>query len=94
MLFSYKAKESNGKIIEGEIEAADQKSAITKLKDQKLVVVSLNPAKKKKKKKGKVSQKEIVIFSRQLSTLVSSGVQIVQGLNILEGQKLLLLPPS
>jgi len=86
MLFSYKAKESNGKIIEGEIEAVDQKSAITKLKDQKLVVVSLNPAKKKKKKKGKVSQKEIVIFSRQLSTLVSSGVPIVQGLNILEGQ--------
>ena len=41
-----------------------------------------------KPRKKKVKGKEIVIFSRQLSTLVSSGIPIVQGLSILEEQTL------
>ncbi|MDT8287497.1 MAG: type II secretion system F family protein, partial [Elusimicrobiales bacterium] len=39
-----------------------------------------------KKIKGSVTSKDIVMFSRQLSTLVSAGVPIVQGLSILEQQ--------
>ena len=85
MLFAYKAKESNGRVVEGEVEAGDRKSAIARLREQKLSVVAIAET-KKKKKKGKVTSHDIVIFSRQLSTLVSSGVPIVQGLNILESQ--------
>ncbi len=86
MLFSYKAKDPAGKILEGEVEAQDEKAASAKLRAQRFVVLSIEKSKVKKKKKGKVSSKEIVIFSRQLSTLVSSGVPIVQGLSILESQ--------
>ncbi len=86
MLFAYKVKDPSGKLIEGEVDAADERVALTKLRSQRFTVISIEKAKAKKKKKGKVTSKEIVIFSRQLSTLVSSGVPIVQGLSILEAQ--------
>ncbi|OGR41615.1 MAG: pilus assembly protein PilC [Elusimicrobia bacterium GWA2_61_42] len=87
MQFVYKAKESGGKVVEGSVEAADQKAAIAKLREQKLSVVEIKQgAAKKPFFKPKVNSNDIVIFSRQLSTLVSAGVPIVQGLNILEAQ--------
>lgn len=86
MLFAYKVKDPAGKLLEGEVEAQDEKAASAKLRAQRFTVLSIEKTKAKKKKKGKVSSKEIVIFSRQLSTLVSSGVPIVQGLSILESQ--------
>ncbi len=87
MQFAYKAKDSAGKLTEGLVEAADQKGAIARLREQKLSVVEVKPsAGKKPFFKPKVDNKDVVIFSRQLSTLVSSGVPIVQGLSILEQQ--------
>jgi len=86
MQFAYKAKESGGKVIEGVVEAADQKAAMARLREQKLSVLEIKIGPGKKKRKGKVETKDVVIFSRQLSTLVSAGVPIVQGLNILEAQ--------
>jgi type IV pilus assembly protein PilC len=86
MIFSYKVKDLKGKVIEGEIEAKDQFEAINKLKLQKYTIISVNQSKRKKIKTGKVSLKELTIFSRQLSTLVSSSVPIVQSLSILESQ--------
>lgn len=86
MQFAYKARESGGKVTEGVIEAADQKAAMARLRDQKLSVLEIKPGGAKKKIKGKVSSKDIVIFSRQLSTLVNAGVPIVQGLTILGEQ--------
>lgn len=74
-------------MVEGLVEASDQKAALARLRDQRLTVVEINQkAKKAKFFKPKVNNADIVIFSRQLSTLVSAGVPIVQGLNILEAQ--------
>ncbi|MBU2530254.1 MAG: type II secretion system F family protein, partial [Elusimicrobia bacterium] len=89
MQFAYKAKDSKGKLLEGMVEADNQRAAIGKIKSQRRSVIEINEAKKKsgfKFIKPKVNTKDIVIFSRQLSTLVSAGVPIVQGLNILETQ--------
>ncbi|MCK4935527.1 MAG: type II secretion system F family protein [Elusimicrobiales bacterium] len=89
MQFAYKAKDSKGKLLEGTVEADDQRAAINKIKAQRMSVVEIKEEKKKsgfKFVKPKVQTKDIVIFSRQLSTLVSAGVPIVQGLNILETQ--------
>ena len=77
------------------VEAADQRAAIDRLRSQKLVVLEMSPKKssaaggilkKLNPFKPKVKSKDLVIFSRQLSTLVSAGVPIVQGLSILEVQ--------
>ncbi|MDD5208830.1 MAG: type II secretion system F family protein [Elusimicrobiales bacterium] len=86
MQFAYKAKEAGGKVKEGQVEAPDQKAAMARLREQKLSVIEIKQSAAKKIKKGKVDSKDVVMFSRQLSTLVSAGVPIVQGLNILEAQ--------
>ncbi len=89
--FKYTARNAAGKTVEGTIEAQVQKMAVDKLRGQRYTVMSLvevngaegdilsrlNPF------KGSIKGKDLVIFSRQLATLVSAGVPIVQGLNIL-----------
>jgi type IV pilus assembly protein PilC len=82
--------------MQGNIDATEQKGAVEKLRAQKLVVLEIvekteSPIDKIKalfggKKKGKVTSKDLVLFSRQLSTLVGAGVPIVQSLGILETQ--------
>lgn len=93
--YSYKARSISGSIITDFIEAADQKTAIDKLKSQKYIIMEINEAKtnplsgvikKLNPFKPSVSAKELVLFSRQFSTLVTAGVPIVQGLTILMDQ--------
>jgi type IV pilus assembly protein PilC len=92
--FAYKAKTSAGLVMQGLIDAEEQKAAVDKLRAQKMVVLEisektesiLDKLKALTKSKGKVTSKDLVLFSRQLSTLVSAGVPIVQSLGILEAQ--------
>jgi type IV pilus assembly protein PilC len=95
-VFAYKAKAASGLVMEGTIDANEQKLAVEKLRSQKLVVLEIlekteSPLVKIKKAlgmdgKGHVGSNDLMLFSRQLSTLVSAGVPIVQGLAILESQ--------
>ncbi|MCX7957349.1 MAG: type II secretion system F family protein [Endomicrobia bacterium] len=93
--YIYKARLSSGKIVTGEIESLNQREAVDKLRNMKYVVVDIKEFKESSFKtflskispfKGKVKSSDLTIFSRQLATLVSSGVPLVQGLSILEEQ--------
>ncbi|MDD5302658.1 MAG: type II secretion system F family protein [Elusimicrobia bacterium] len=95
--YSYKAKTAAGLVMEGTIDADEQRAAVEKLRGQKMVVLeiaekSISPLEKLKAavgwKKGKaaIPSKDLSLFSRQLSTLVGAGVPIVQSLGILESQ--------
>ncbi|MFH1380358.1 MAG: type II secretion system F family protein [bacterium] len=89
--FSYKVRAQNGAVMEGIIEAAEQRAAIDKLRGQKYIILEIQESQKgflDQIIKGfgvrsTVKSKDLVLFSRQLSTLVSAGVPIVQGLSIL-----------
>jgi type IV pilus assembly protein PilC len=92
--FAYKAKQADGNVVQGVVDADEQKQAVERLRNQKLVILEigvkeksiLDPIMAMFKSKGHVTSKDLVLFSRQLSTLVSAGVPIVQGLGILETQ--------
>lgn len=89
MQFSYQAKDMRGKMVEGVVDASSEQAAIARVKAQRLNVIKIEPKKAGGKSgffKPKVQPKDVVVFSRQLSTLVSSGVPIVQGLDILATQ--------
>jgi len=92
MQFIYRAKDASGKTVDGFIEAADQKTATDRIRGMKLTLVEISQKQsggflaKLNPFKPKVKSKEVVIFSRQLSTLVAAGVPLVQGLSILEQQ--------
>ena len=95
-VFSYKVKTAAGLILEGVVDADERKNAVDKLRAQKLVVLEIaekvvGPFDKIKefiasRRKGEVKSRDLVLFSRQLSTLVGAGVPIVQSLGILETQ--------
>jgi len=92
MRFSFRAKNSAGKTIKGIIEALNESQALEILRQRDLVVLGLKEAAKAKKKGleisflKKVSDKDMVLFSRQLSVMVSAGVPLVQALETLAGQ--------
>lgn len=89
--FKYKARGQSGSVTTGSVEAVSESSAIELLEDKGLVVLSLLEGGAKSGKGfniniGRVKNKDVVIFSRQLSVMVSSTVPIVQALKILAQQ--------
>jgi type IV pilus assembly protein PilC len=89
--FNYRVKAPTGSVSEGVIDAPDLRAAMENLRRQKYLIVDINEAKPKSLFGGLnfgkgIKSGELSLFSRQLSTLVSSGVPIVQGLSILEEQ--------
>ncbi|MGM0568455.1 MAG: type II secretion system F family protein [Elusimicrobiota bacterium] len=93
--FTFKAKAPSGKLVKGEMEAADYRAVAGRLRDKRMIVLEVklkkehaafDMLKKINPLRGRVKQKDLVIFSRQLSTMVSAGLPIVQGLSILVQQ--------
>jgi type IV pilus assembly protein PilC len=90
--YTWKGKNSYGEKRKGEIEAPDLASAASQVKRLRIT----NPIVKEKPKdlfenisflKPNVTGKDIVIFTRQLSTMIDAGLPLVQGLEILEKQQ-------
>lgn len=95
VLFGYKVRSPQGNILTGTIEAREQRMVIDRLRHQRFIVLEIGEIKKSASKdlldsinflKKRVKQKDLVLFSRQLSTLIGAGVPIVQGLTILVEQ--------
>ena len=91
-VFKYRVRSVSGKVSSGNVEAVSEAAAIELLEDKGLVVLALAEGGSGKKKSllkinlGRVKSKDIVIFSRQLSVMVSATVPIVQALKILAQQ--------
>ena len=93
--FEYKGI-SQGKYVEGEIEALNNAEAAHKLKEQKVIITKLKEAKKKKvvTKKEKTSfsfgtgikPQEILIFCKQFATMLRAGLPVLNTLEMLDGQ--------
>lgn len=89
--FKYKALDKNKKAIEGLIEAASEDLAAESLQEKGIILISLKEEKKMNIKKfemalNRVKIKDIVIFSRQFSVMISANVTVVQALKILTEQ--------
>src|SRR5690349_13971385 len=86
--YAFEAKGANGKDLRGEVEASNEQEARIKLRSQRMVPVRLVPKErnvsvvKKVGAKG-VSAKELQIFTRQLATLLGSGIPILQSIDTL-----------
>ncbi|BHH83932.1 type II secretion system F family protein [Desulforhopalus sp. 52FAK] len=90
--YIWKGKNSYGEKRKGELEAPDLASATSQVKRLR---ISGAVVKEKPKDilenisilKPNVTGKDIVIFTRQLSTMIDAGLPLVQGLEILEKQQ-------
>lgn len=83
--FKYKTT-VNGKVQSGEVDAENEQGALAKLKQRN---ISVDSVKKKSEsaffgpKKQRITERDIVIFTRQFSTMVDAGLPLVQCLEIL-----------
>ena len=94
-VFTWEGVNTSGKKVKGELEAKSSKAVFNALKSQRI-----SPTVSKIREKGKgldmeikmpgfgsgVSQKEVVVFTRQFSTMIDAGLPIVQSLSILSKQ--------
>ncbi|MBA3339433.1 MAG: type II secretion system F family protein [Gemmatimonadaceae bacterium] len=86
--FTYTARALNGDLRTATIEAPNRDDVIAQLRKQRLNVVKIDESKvvNKKKKGGKISMRDVVIFTRQFSTMINAGLPLVQALDILSKQ--------
>tara|TARA_B100001027_G_C16255759_1_gene326820 strand:+ start:249 stop:1490 length:1242 start_codon:yes stop_codon:yes gene_type:complete len=98
--FTYKGI-SDGKYVDGEIEALNLDEASHKLKEQKIIITNIvrssskkkTDKKEKKKSKGsslfgkkKAKVEDVLMFSKQFATMVKAGLPILQVLAMLRDQ--------
>ncbi|MBL4770125.1 MAG: type II secretion system F family protein [Planctomycetes bacterium] len=92
--FKYAAKESSGNTVTGTIEAKTKADAVQALRKQNLVIMKLDESALGGKKLSEVKlsfgaptirakKGELVIFTRQLATMVGAGLSMLESLEVL-----------
>ncbi len=90
--FKYVAKDWDSKTVAGKIVADDEAKVIEELRKRNLTIISIDMAKEEGPKKisfgggKKVKEEDLVMFSRQLSTMIDSGIPILQAMDALQEQ--------
>lgn len=90
-VFSYQATNASGKTVQGTLSASDRTSAMGLIREQDLRPISLEIQSSVKKGgkgffKPKVKITDLVLFTRQLSTMVSAGVPLLRALTTMRDQ--------
>src|SRR5437660_3771310 len=87
--FTFVARETgSGREIRNSMEAQSEQAAIAALLNRNLLVVSIQEkiGKKGKTSGGKVALADLVVFTRQLATMIDAGLAMVQSLQALAEQ--------
>jgi type IV pilus assembly protein PilC len=89
MQFSYKAITKEGRTITGTAEAASRQALLALLRKQGVHPVVVTAHKRARQSRlfspsKKIKQSDLVIFTRQLSTMISAGVPLARGLSALQ----------
>jgi type IV pilus assembly protein PilC len=80
IVFEYEGKDKNGKVVRGEMRAGGEAMVSASLRRQGILTTKV---KKRRMSGGKsIKQKDIAIFTRQLSTMMRAGVPLIQSFDI------------
>jgi type IV pilus assembly protein PilC len=90
-VYVWVAETKKGRKLKGEIDAANEAIALNQLKKRNFSIKKLKPKPKDIFEnisflKPKVTNKDLVVFTRQFSTMIDAGLPLVQGLTILAEQ--------
>ncbi|MCR5883718.1 type II secretion system F family protein [Rhizobacter sp. J219] len=79
-VFEWEGKDKNGKVVRGEIRAGGEAMVSASLRRQGILITKV---KKRRTTGGRaIKQKDIAIFTRQLSTMMRAGVPLLQAFDI------------
>ena len=80
IVFEYEGKDKNGKLVRGEMRAGGEAMVSASLRRQGILITKV---KKRRMSGGKaIKQKDIAVFTRQLSTMMRAGVPLIQSFDI------------
>jgi type IV pilus assembly protein PilC len=88
-MYLWEGRGRGGAVHKGELEATTRDAVVATLRQQHIVVTAIKPKPKNLTLPGfggKVSEKELVLFTRQFSTMIDAGLPLVQCLDILSKQ--------
>ena len=77
--YSWEGKDKTGKVVKGEMRGAGEASVSAHLRRQG---IQISKIKKSSKGGGSVSEKDVTLFTRQLATMLKSGVPLLQAFDI------------
>jgi type IV pilus assembly protein PilC len=83
--FAYTARTLGGELKSATMDAASRDDVVAQLKRQRLIIVKVDQD-QAKKRPGRIKTRDIVIFTRQFSTMINAGLPLVQALDILSKQ--------
>ena len=78
--FSWEGKDKSGKLVRGEMRAAAAGLVRTTLRRQGILVSKVS--KQSFRIRGKVTEKDVTLFTRQMATMLKSGVPLLQAFDI------------
>ncbi len=89
--FNYKAKDKDGRLVTGEVEASSANDAARLVKGKGLYVISIvpkidSPFTIVRRFRERITPRDVATFTRQLSTMINAGLPITEALLILRSQ--------
>jgi len=91
--YKYTARDQDGKSVTGRISAESESVIVAELRKRSLIILSIAEEKESAFKKAskpqggkKIKPEDLVIFTRQFSTMVDAGIPILQSLEALSEQ--------
>ena len=89
--FTYRGRDENGRLVSGKISAGSSQGAVENLQSQRVVVLALEELKKVRTEKSslslrsvfpqKISDDDLILFTRQLYALTKAGIPILRAMN-------------
>lgn len=90
--FFYETKDREGKFSQGSIDAYSEEEAVSALQERGLLILSLAPVQEDFFRSdisvyfSKPNHKDVVVFTRQLSTIIGADIPLIEGLETIAAQ--------
>ncbi|MDH3606647.1 MAG: type II secretion system F family protein [Acidimicrobiia bacterium] len=92
--FEYRARDKNGKVLEGEIEGSSRDAVVKALHERGAVPLAVDEVKTSGLKmeinvpgiSDRIKSKDVAVFSRQFATMINAGLSLLRSLSVLEEQ--------
>ena len=94
LTFDYKVRDKSGDLVEGQLDGDSMALVVRRLREMGYMPISVTPKSAVNLKteikipglSGRIKLREIAVMTRQLSTMVDSGLSVVRSLGILAAQ--------
>jgi len=91
-IFAYRGRSQTGQVVAGRMEANTREAVVAGLRQQRIFPISVKPQPKSIEFKipgfgGRVKEKDLTVFTRQLATMIDAGLALVQCLDTLTSQQ-------